>query len=72
MREYPTVKKKRGMQKNLWGPYSKRLAGIAHIADADRGTLMEFSVFPAQYRGMMQLPVEVYQSNYVPWFADGE
>lgn len=69
MRKYPTVNKKRLGQVDGWGPYSKRLAGIAHIAEEDRGTLMEFSVFPSQYRGMTQLPVEQYQSNYMPWFA---
>lgn len=69
MRNYPTVHKKRIGQANGWGPYSKKLAGIAHIAEEDKGTLMEFSVFPSQYRGMTQLPVEIYQSNYMPWFA---
>lgn len=72
MRTYPTVNKKRKGQVDGWGPYSKKLAGIAHIAEEEKGTLMEFSVFPSQYRGMTQLPVEVYLSNYMPWYANSD
>ena len=38
MRNYPTVHKKRIGQANGWGPHSKKLAGIAHIAEEDKGT----------------------------------
>ena len=70
MRSYPTVHKKRDEVLSVWGPYSKKWAGISHIAERDQGTLMEFSVFPSQYRGMTQLPVEIYQGNYIPWDAE--
>ena len=55
-----------------WGPYSKVMAGIAHIADQKRGAAFNLSVFPAVYRGRSQLPTETTQSNFHPWYAAGD
>ena len=72
MLEYTTVKKERDTLLSAWGPYSKQLAGISHISDKQRGRLLEFSVFPAQYRGATQVSCELYQGNYSPWFAEND
>jgi len=55
-----------------WGPYSKKQAGIAHICDKNRGKSFNLSVFPAQYRGKLELPNELYQSNFYPWQAKAD
>ena len=33
-----------------WGPYSKKYAGISHIADMKSGMRFDFSVSPGYYR----------------------
>lgn len=55
-----------------WGPYSKIMAGIAHIADRAHGASFNLSVFPAVYRGASPLPTETVQSNFHPWYASGD
>lgn len=67
--QYPTVHKEYPTALSDWGPYSKHLAGISHIENKETGEMLEFSVFPAQYRGAMQVPVEVYPCNQYPWYA---
>ena len=44
--------------------------GVRHIENEETGEMLEFSVFPAQYRGAMQVPVEVYPCNQYPWHAN--
>lgn len=67
---YPTIHKEYPTALSDWGPYSKHLAGISHIENEETGEMLEFSVFPARYRGAMQVPVEVYPCNQYPWHAN--
>ena len=53
-----------------WGPYSKLMAGIAHISDMDRGAAFNLSVFPCIYRGLLQMPSELYEGSFYPEYAD--
>ncbi|MBR4888927.1 MAG: hypothetical protein IKU17_07270 [Clostridia bacterium] len=66
---YPTIHKEFPSVLSDWGPFSKHLAGVSHIENNEKGELLEFCVFPAQYRGALQLPMEVYQCNHYPWYA---
>ncbi len=67
--KYPTIHKEFPSVLSDWGPFSKHLAGVSHIENDEKGELLEFCVFPAQYRGALQLPMEVYQCNHYPWYA---
>ncbi len=55
-----------------WGPYSKRYAGISHIADLRRGVMVDFSVMPGYYRRSYMVPNVLYQSGYHPWKCNPE
>ncbi|MBQ3070623.1 MAG: glycoside hydrolase [Tidjanibacter sp.] len=50
-----------------WGPYSKRYAGISHIADLGSGVMVDFSVMPGYYRRSYMVPNVLYESGYHPW-----
>lgn len=52
-----------------WGPYSKHLAGIAHLPDPDSGMRFDLSVFPGLYRRRQQVPMVTYDSGFQPWSA---
>src|SRR5690606_26556716 len=52
-----------------WGPYTKKYAGISHIADKERGVRFDLSVFPAFYRRRIDLPNALWESGYHPWEA---
>lgn len=50
-----------------WGPYSKRYAGISHIADMKSGMRFDFSVMPGYYRNKQSVPAVLFESSYFPW-----
>lgn len=52
-----------------WGPYSKNLIGLSHVADARRGLRFDLSVFPGLYRRAVKIPAVRYESDYHPWDA---
>ena len=52
-----------------WGPYTKRYAGISHIADPARGIRFDLSVFPGYYRGRVDVPNVAWESGFHPWEA---
>ena len=51
----------------VWGPYSKRYAGISHIADIKSGIRFDFSVMPGYYRNKQSVPNVLFESSYFPW-----
>jgi len=53
-----------------WGPYSKRYAGISHIADMKSGMRYDFTVCPGYYRNKVMVPNVLFESGYTPWKAD--
>ena len=52
-----------------WGPYSKKYAGLTHIADKDRGLNFDFTVVTGYYRGKMVIPSHLFESDFHPWSA---
>ncbi len=52
---------------SLWGPYSKRYAGISHIADLTSGVRVDFTVIPGYYRRSFAVPDVLFESGYYPW-----
>ena len=38
-----------------WGPYSKRYAGISHVADMQSGMRFDFTVCPGYYRNKVMV-----------------
>ncbi|UYQ94416.1 trehalase family glycosidase [Chitinophaga horti] len=50
-----------------WGPYSKKYAGISHIADMQSGMRFDFSVLPGYYRNKLLVPNVRFESSYFPW-----
>lgn len=50
-----------------WGPYGKRYAGAAHIADKENGLRFDFNVVPALYRRRAEVPSAGWESGYHPW-----
>lgn len=55
-----------------WGPYSKRYAGISHIADINSGVRFDFSVMPGYYRNRQFVPHVLFESSYYPWDINPE
>ncbi|HML48220.1 MAG TPA: hypothetical protein PKE04_15870, partial [Clostridia bacterium] len=55
-----------------WGPYTKRYAGISHIADASRGIRFDLSVFPGLYRRKVDVPNVTWESGFHPWEASAD
>lgn len=49
-----------------WGPYGKVYAGCSHIADLERGLRWDFSVFPAFFRGRIDVPAINWDSGWAP------
>jgi hypothetical protein len=54
----------------LWGPYSKKYAGISNIPDLPKGIRFDFSVFPGYYRFKAIVPNVLFASDYYPWDAN--
>ncbi|MBI2514444.1 MAG: hypothetical protein HYV96_20915 [Opitutae bacterium] len=52
-----------------WGPYTKHLAGIAHLPDPASGLRFDLSVFPGLYRRRQQVPMVTHDSGFQPWSA---
>lgn len=57
---------------SAWGPYSKRYAGISHIANEERGIRFDLSVFPGLYRRKVDVPNVTWESGYHPWEASAD
>lgn len=55
-----------------WGPYSKRYAGISHVADEKMGMRFDLSVFPAMYRRKLELPHCMFETNYHVWESSAD
>ncbi|NDV64131.1 MGH1-like glycoside hydrolase domain-containing protein [Bacteroides sp. 224] len=51
----------------VWGPYSKRYAGISHIPNIQAGMRFDFSVMPGYYRNRQLIPHVLFESSYYPW-----
>lgn len=51
----------------VWGPYSKRYAGISHIPDMAAGMRFDFTVLPGYYRNRVLVPHVLFESSYYPW-----
>ena len=49
-----------------WGPYSKRYAGVSHIADPERGTRFDLTVIPGLHHGKVRVPACWYESAWRP------
>ncbi|MGR5437040.1 MGH1-like glycoside hydrolase domain-containing protein [Vibrio owensii] len=52
-----------------WGPYSKKYAGVAHVANSKRGLRFDVSVLPGNYRRQMLVPNEKWASAHHAWEA---
>ncbi|GAM55145.1 hypothetical protein JCM19231_1961 [Vibrio ishigakensis] len=52
-----------------WGPYSKKYAGVAHIANPERGLRFDVSILPGHYRRQMLVPNEKWASAHHAWEA---
>jgi len=72
LRRYDDMAKTHDSSLPVWGPYSKRMAGVAHISDKNRGASFNLSVFPVLYRGKSTLPTERVETNWHPWYASGD
>lgn len=55
-----------------WGPYSKKYAGISHIADMKSGMRFDFTVCPGYYRNKILVPNVLFESSYSPWKVSPE
>lgn len=49
-----------------WGPYSKRYAGVSHIADSEHGTRFDLTVIPGLHHGKVRVPAVWYESAWRP------
>lgn len=52
-----------------WGPYSKRYAGVSHVADRERGTRFDLTIVPGYFRGDLLIPDGLRPSGFHPWEA---
>lgn len=50
-----------------WGPYSKKLFGISHLADRELGTRFDCAVIPGKYRRELAIPDVLRPSGFLPW-----
>lgn len=50
-----------------WGPYSKKYAGISHIADIKSGMRFDVTAMPGYYRNRVLVPNVLFESSYYPW-----
>ncbi len=57
---------------SAWGPYSKKYAGISHIADMKSGMRFDFTVCPGYYRNKILVPNVLFESSYSPWKVSPE
>jgi len=53
----------------LWGPYSKTYPGAAAQVDLDLGLRWDCTIFPAIYRGPVQVPCHRWDSGFNPAWA---
>lgn len=64
---YGKLNESHDIQISAWGPYSKKYAGISHVADLKSGLRFDFSVFPGHYRNKVLIPNVLFESGYFPW-----
>src|SRR5690606_5209632 len=55
-----------------WGPYSKKYAGLTHIADKNKGIKFDFTVVTGFYRGKLVIPNHLFESDFHPWEASSD
>lgn len=55
-----------------WGPYTKKYAGISHVADPEQGIRFDLSVFPGLYRRKVEVPNVMVEGNYNIWEANAD
>jgi len=55
-----------------WGPYSKKYAGISHIADPKKGITFDFTIAPGYYYHKTLVPDVRFESAYHPWEASAD
>lgn len=53
-----------------WGPFSKRLMGISHVANPAYGYRLDFCAYPQRQRGRAFVPY--IGSGYHPWEANAD
>ncbi len=63
------IKNTHDLQLSDWGPYSKKYAGISHVANSELGLRFDLSVFPGLYRRRTELPHCLFETNYHIWEA---
>ncbi|MDN5686772.1 MAG: hypothetical protein L0G94_08840 [Brachybacterium sp.] len=64
-----TLSDDRDLRLSNWGPYSKRYAGISHIAEAQRGARLDVTIVPGFFRGDLVVPDGLRPSRFHPWEA---
>lgn len=57
---------------SVWGPYSKKYAGVSHIYDMKAGMRFDFSVLPGFYRNKILIPNVQFESGYFPWEVNSD
>lgn len=65
--DYSALKSNHDLSLPDWGPYSKRLFGLSHLADKARGGRMDFVVIPGISRRPLAIPDAGVDSGYLPW-----
>lgn len=60
------------LQLSSWGPYSKKYAGISHIADIRSGLRFDLSVVISQNEHKCIIPNVRFESGYHPWQASND
>ncbi|WP_261837132.1 MGH1-like glycoside hydrolase domain-containing protein [Vibrio ishigakensis] len=65
----PFIKKNQDLSLPDWGPYSKNYAGVAHVANNDRGLRFDVTVMPGHFRRQMIVPNEKWASAFHAWEA---
>jgi hypothetical protein len=67
MNSYSSLKSSHDLTLPDWGPYSKSLFGVSHLADPAAGARMDLSVVPGICRRPPALPDARVDSGYLPW-----
>lgn len=52
-----------------WGPYSKLISGVSHIANREMGLRFDTGCIPGLFRRRLDVPVETYDGRHYPLSA---
>jgi len=69
---YQALANTHDLQLSSWGPYSKRYAGISHIADLKSGLRFDLAVVISQNEHKCIIPNVRFESGYYPWQASND